>query len=37
MTDNATSFLPEYAILAVAATWFAWLGVTALRRRWQHA
>lgn len=37
MTDNATSFLPEYAILAVAATWFAWLGVTALRRRRQHA
>jgi membrane associated rhomboid family serine protease len=37
MTDNATIFLPEYAILGVAAVWFAWLGVTTLRRRWRHA
>jgi hypothetical protein len=37
MTDNATSFLPEYAILGVAAVWFAWLGMTTLRRRWRHA
>ena len=37
MTDNATSFTVEYAMLAVTAAWFAWLGARLIRRRLRHA
>ena len=36
-TDTATSFTFEYAMLAVCAAWFTWLGVQLVLRRRRHA